>query len=259
MRKVFLIIALICTLPSFAGAQSGFPDRPLWLSNSKPLAGQEISLSTVLYNGTNAVTTGTLTFFVDDTSLVPQDISLPAQSSSVASAKWTATAGTHSLSAKFAIAGGNASTTRQQTTTIQITVVEPPPPSALQQNVEKAATIAGQLASTSAPFIQEVAQAVFTQTEALRNAGIEYLETKVAAGQTGSVGAETNIKGFVLGTSTKAASSSSSLFHIIGQTALSAALFTLRSFYLFYPILGLAFLFTLYWAARKVRRPRSYN
>lgn len=263
MRKVFVIAGLVCALPFSVSAQSGpstpagFPDKPLWLSNTKPLAGKEISISTVLYNGTDATVGGTLTFFVDDTKLESQDVSLAAQSSSVVSAKWTARAGTHSFSAKFAAAGGTAST-QQQTASIQVTVAEPPPPSALQQNVEKAATVAGQLASSSAPFVQKVAQAVFTQTEAVRNAGIEYLEEKVDRPQA-SGGNKSNVEGFVLGTSTKQTAASGSALHSVGQVAASAGLFILRSFYIFYPVLGLAVLLALYLAARKFRRPHSYK
>lgn len=260
MRKVFVIIGFICSVPFFAYGQAGFPDKPLWLSNTKPLAGQEISISTVLYNGTDAAVGGTLTFFVDDAKLTSQDVSLTAQSSSVVSAKWTARAGTYSFSAKFATASGTASTLQQQTTAIQITVAEPPPPpppSALQQSVEQVTAVAGQLASSSAPFVQKIAQAVFTQTEALRSASIEYLEKKVDRPQT-SGSDNSNVDGFVLGTSTNQAAASGSTLHNLGQTAAAGGLFILRSFYIFYPILAFAFLFALYWAARKIRRPHSY-
>src|SRR3989344_4984683 len=100
MRKVFVIVGLMCALPFWASAQSGsstpagFPDRPLWLSDTKPVAGEEISLSTVLYNGTDATVGGTLTFFVDDAKLTSQEVSLAAQSSSVVTEKWTARSGT---------------------------------------------------------------------------------------------------------------------------------------------------------------------
>ena len=260
MRKVFVIAGFVCALPLLASAQAGFPDKPLWLSNSVPVAGEEVSLSTVLYNGTGATIDGTLTFFVDDAKLTSQEVSLAAQSSSVVSAKWTAAPGTHSFSAKFTTASGAASTLQQQTSAIRVTVAEPPPPpppSALQQNVEQVTAVAGQLASSSAPFVQKVAQAVFTQTEALRNAGIDYLEKKVAPAQTGAA-ADGNTKGFVLGTSTKQTAASGSTLHNIGQTAASAGLFFLRSFYIFYPVLAFIFLFALYWAARKLRRPHSY-
>src|SRR3990167_5577007 len=153
MRKVFVIVGLLYALPILASAQAGFPDKPLWLSNTRPIAGEEISISTVLYNGTDATVGGTLTFFVDDTQLTSQDVSLAAQSSNVFSAKWIARSGTHSFSAKFAASGGAAPA--QQKSALQISVAEPPPPSALQQNVEKAATVASQLASSSAPFVQK--------------------------------------------------------------------------------------------------------
>ena len=261
MHKVFAIIGLICAVPFFVYGQAGFPDKPLWLSNTKPAAGQEILLSTVLYNETGATVGGTLTFFVDDAKLTSQNVSLAAQSSSVLSAKWAAVSGTHSFSAKFATASGTASTLQQQTSAIRVTVAEPPPPpppSALQQSVEQATAVAGQLASSSAPFVQKVAQAVFTQTEALRNAGIEYLEKKVAPAQTGAA-ADGNTTGFVLGTSTKQAAASGSTLHSIGQTAAAAGLFFLRSFYIFYPVLAFIFFFALYWGARKVLRRRTYT
>ena len=252
MRKVFVIASFLIALPFWASAQAGFPDKPLWLSEAKPIAGEEISLSTVLYNGMDAAVGGTLTFLVDDAKLTSQDVSLAAQSSNVFSAKWIARSGTHSFSAKFAASGGAASS--QQTSALQITVAEPPPPSALQQNVEKAATVASQLASSSAPFVQKVAQVVFTQTEALRNAGIEYLEKKVDRPQAGGSNAS-NVDGFVLGTSTKQTAASGSTLHNIGQMAAAAGLFVLRSFYIFYPVLGLAVLLALVLAARKLRRP----
>lgn len=259
MRKMFVIAGFVCALPLLTSAeaglpaQAGFPDRPLWLSNTKPIAGEEVSISTVLYNGTPAAIGGTLTFFVDDVKLTSQEISLAPQSSTVVSAKWTARSGTHSFKATFATAA-DAASPQQQTSAMQVTVAEPPAPSALQQQVEKAAAVAGQFASSSAPFVEKVAQVVFAQTEGLRNAGIAYLEKKVDKPQTNGSG---NVQGFVLGTSTKQAASSDSALHAMGQMAAAAGLFVLRSFYLFYPILGFAVLFALWWATRKIRRPHS--
>ncbi len=257
MHRVFAIAGLVCALPLFASAQAGFPNKPLWLSVTKPVAGEEISLSTVLYNGTETAVGGTLTFFVDDAKLTSQDVSLAAQSSDAVSAKWTAVSGTHSFSARFTTASGTASTLPQQTSAIRVTVAEPPPPpppSALQKNVEQVTAVAGQLASSSAPFVQKGVQAVFTQTEALRNSGIAYLKTKVEA-KNANPNDSSNTTGFA---STTAKSSGTTL-HNISQTALAAALFSMRSLYIFYPVIGIAFLFALYWAARKVRRPRTYT
>ena len=257
MRTAFAIAALICTLPFWASAQAGlpaqagFPNKPLWLSTTNPAAGEELSISTVLYNSTSATIAGNVTFSVDGAAFKTQGVSLAAQSSSVVSAQWTATAGTHSFGAQFK-AAGETSAAQQQTSAISITVAPPPPPSELQQNVSKAAEVAGSFASSSAPLVQKIAQAVFARTEAARNAGINYLESKVDKKSPGPT-KNSNVAGFASSTSP----ASSSTLHNIGQTALAGALFVLKSFYLFYPILAFAFLFALWWAARKIRRPRS--
>lgn len=258
MHKVFAILGLVCALPVFVNAQAGFPEKPLWLSNTKPISGEEVFLYTVLYNGTDATSDGTLIFFVDKAQLKTETVSLAAQSSSVVSAKWTAISGTHSFNARFETASSTASTLPQQTVAIQVTVAEPPPPSALQQNVHKAAEVAGQFVSSSAPFVQKVAQAVFTQTEALRNAGIKYLEKKVESPESKKTTSGSTLHATGFGSSTSA-ETSGSLLHNAAQTALAAVLFTLRSFYLFYPILAFVFLGSLYWAAGKILRRRTYE
>ncbi len=254
MRIVFAVAVFISALPFLASAQAGFPDRPLWLSNTKPVAGEEVSISTVLYNASDATTAGTLLFLVDGEKLSSQDVSLAPQSSTVVSAKWTARSGSHSFSARFS--SGESATVQQQTSAVEVAVAEPPPPSALQQNVERATAVASTFASSSAPIVQQVAQTVFAQTEALRNAGIEYLEKKVDAPATAKNASDSKpaATGFAAPTSTQ---SSGSTLHNVGQAALAASLFTLRSLYLFYPLLAFLLFFGLYWAIKKLRRPRA--
>ena len=41
---MFVTAGLVWVLPLLASAQAGFPDKPLWLSDAKPIAGEEISL-----------------------------------------------------------------------------------------------------------------------------------------------------------------------------------------------------------------------
>lgn len=252
MRKVFAMTVLICALPLIAAAQAagpvraGFPERSLWLSNTAPSAGEEVRISTVLYNGTNAQVGGTLTFFNNDAKFSIQEVGLPPQSSSIVSATWVAIPGIHTFSAHFV--GSAGSEAQQQTNSVKITVAEPPPPTALQQSVDKATVVAGQFASSSAPIVQKVAQTVFSQTEALRNAGAKGLEQYI----------ENSRHPMVEGASTRATSTPNtkdSLFNSISQTAAAAALFVFRSIYLFY-LLFVAILFTLLaWAYRRLRRP----
>ncbi|MDO8514637.1 MAG: hypothetical protein Q7S50_03780 [bacterium] len=258
MRTVLAITALL-TFPFLASAQAagpvgaGFPERSLWLSNTAPKAGEEILIYTVLYNGTNAAVGGTLTFFANDAKLSSRDVSLAPQSSSIISEKWTATAGVHTFVARFV--SGADSATQQQTTTIKISVPEPPPPSALQNSVNKATVVASQFASSSAPIVQKIAQEVFAKTEVMRNTGIEYLEKKVDPPQKSKDALVKNVRGFVLGTSTKESDVPSSFLHTAGQLAIAAGLFIMRSLVLFYPFLALLFFVGLYIIYKTVRRP----
>jgi hypothetical protein len=255
MRTVFAIAGLFCTLPLLASAQSGFPDKPLWLSSTTPVSGQEITLSTVLYNGTEAKVDSTLTFFVDDVALAPQEVSLPPQSSRVVSAKWVASAGAHTLSARF----GSSSSATQQTTAIQVVVPEPPPLSEIQQNVTKAAGVAGQFASSSAPFVQNIAQTIFAQTESVRTAAAEKLEEYIddsrrplVAGN--SIHATTSaVKGFAAPANSN--TEKRSLLGSTAQTAAVAAYFVFNSVYLFYLVFVPLLCMLLLWAYRKLLRP----
>src|SRR3989344_3892459 len=179
MRTV-IVTFLLCIVPAFAFAlpRAGFPDASVWLSNANPKYGEKIRMDTVVYNGTGGSVAGTLTFLVDgkDHSALP--ITLEAQSSKVVSAEWQAVAGNHTFGARFGSTGSTVETA-EVATTIQIKVAEPPPPTVLQETVQQASAVAGNIASTSAPVVTKVANAVFEKTEALRNASIEYLESKL--------------------------------------------------------------------------------
>ena len=252
------IIALICALPSFASAQAGFPDKPLWLSNTDPVSGQEITLSTVLYNGTKEKTDGMLTFLVDGIAISPQEISLSPQSSTVVSAKWIATAGGHTFSARF---GSGTSSAIQQANSITVRVSEPPPPSELQRNVTRATEVAGQLASSSAPFVQQIAQAVFAQTEALRTGGAKKLEEFIEDPRESAVAGNSThastsaIKGFQSPATPSSERTDGSALHSVAQTAAVAAHFIFRSIYLFYLVFVPLLFVLLAWAYRRLRRP----
>ena len=243
-----------------AATQAGFPERPLWLSHTKPVVGEEISLYTVLYNGTDATIAGTLTFSIDDAKLVSQEVSLAAQSSNVVSVRWTAISGTHSFGAKFETASGTISSIPQQASAVQVTAVEPvapPAPSALQQNVDKVADVAGNFASSSAPLVQKIVEAVFTKTEAVRNAGIERLEEYIENPRKPNVaGSSTSA---TRGPATVAASSSESknepVLHSVAQAAAASAYFVFRSAYLFYILFAALIFGFLTWGYRRLRRP----
>ena len=256
MRTALAAAFLFCAFPLYTLAQAGFPDRPLWLSNNAPKVGDEIYIYTVLYNGTNAKVGGVLTFFAGDAKLSSQEVSLSLQSSSIFSAKWKAVPGKHAFSAQFG--NDTASGGQQKTSSVTVEVAEPPPPTQLQASVGKAAVVAEQIASSSAPIVQNVAQAIFAQTEALRNAGAERLEEYLegprdpqVAGNSSSA-TTSSVQGFA---AANTASKGDSVLHSVAQTAAAAAHVVFRSVYLFYPIFAILLFSLLAFAYRRLRRP----
>ena len=264
MRIVLAITALL-TLPFFASAQvadpvgavgAGFPERTIWVSNSKPASGEEIKVSTVLYNSTDGAVPGMLTFLQDGAAFNTQDVSLPPQSSSIISTSWSARSGTHALSARFVSKDGKAPT--QETTVVRISVPEPPPPTPLQQSANKAAEVVAHIASSSAPAITQVAESVFKQTEAIRIAGAERLEQYIENSRHPAVeGASTRAGSAVTGFATPSTGKSKlgSTLNSVAQTAAAAAHFVFSSMYLFYPLFAFIMFALLAWAYRRFRRP----
>src|SRR3989338_2815295 len=280
MRAILGLILLLL-VPAFAfaqthtglPAQAGFPDRSIWLSNAKPAYGEENKIYTIVYNGTDTDFSGTVVFLVDGKTLDSQTVKLGAQSSEVVATKWKATSGDHIFGARFGT--GATSETTQQTTSLAVKVAEPPPPTALQESVKTATAVAATFASSSAPIVTKVTGAVFEKTEAIRTAGIEYLESKldeeesspvVAASAPSSsspglvAGTSTapsakSVKGFGTSSTAAASSGSNSTLHTIGQAGASALLLDRKSVYIFYPLFAFIFFYLLYRAYRLFRRP----
>ena len=278
--SVFFLLLLVLPAWSEAAVRAGFPSQPLWLSSEQATAGDSVTIFTVLYNESEKTVGGNLVFTVDGQRITSLTFSLDAGKSSLESAQWKATAGNHTISALIESASD---TSLDQTVTlsnekagsITLAVAEPPPPSPVIQAVSTVSNIAGSIASTSLPLITSAAESVYRATEALRTNAVAYFKEKaegamidlrnqslVTSGESEDkvLGAETerasngtsNTSGF--GPTSSGAATS---FSKLSQTAASAALFFFESRALFYLALILLTLGTLYWLARKVRRPQS--
>ena len=277
--SVFFLLLLIFPAPSQAAVKAGFPPQPLWLSKEQAIAGETVTIFTVLYNESEKTVGGNLVFTVDGQRVASLAFGLDAGKSSIQSAQWKATAGNHTISALIE----NASDTGLNQTvalvsekagSITLAVAEPPPPSSVTQAFSTVSNIAGSIASTSLPLITSAVESVYGATEAFRTNAVAYFKEKVdgemidlrnqslvtSGGSEGKVlSAETesasngtsNASGF------ESAASAATPFSQVSQAAASAALFFFDSRALFYLALILLALGTLYWLARKVRRPQS--
>lgn len=260
--SLVLIVGLIPSL-SFA-ASVGFPAQSLWLSDTKPSIGEKVRIHTVLYNGTDADISGSLTYIVDTKSHETKQVSLKSGESVILSSLWTATEGEHTFAAQF---GQGESAETQTSASISISVDAPP--SALQQTVTQAKDVSAHIASTSIPIVSSVANTVFQATESFRSAGVTYLENVVqeqsnqtqesepepaVLGTSTEAVKKTNVEGF--GKDSAAAATAGGVFTKIKSAAAAGALFTFKSLWLFYPLFVILLLILFRWLYKWVTRPR---
>src|SRR3989344_2561444 len=275
---LFFLLFLIFPAPSQAAVQAGFPSQPLWLSKENVTANETVTIFTVLYNESEKAVGGNLVFTVDGLRIASLTFSLDAGKSSIQSAQWKATAGNHTISALIESASDTGldqtvTLSNEKAGSITLAVADPPPPSQVIQVVSTVSNIAGSIASTSLPLITSAVEIVYGATEALRTNAVSYFKEKAEGVmidlRNQSLVTSGEPRGKVLGAETERASNGTSntsgfgptatatSFSKISQTAASAALFFFESRALFYLALILLALGTLYWLARKVRRPQS--
>src|SRR3989344_3645519 len=271
MRRFLLSILLLPVFSLAATIQAGFPSQAIWVSKSCAVEGEAVVVSAVVHNGSADALRATLVFTADDTRIGAREFELPSGEGQMHSIEWKPKKGEHRLAAR--IEGTSAELSQRETPSIIVTILEPPHPSAAQQTISHVVQTAATLASSSAPVIVEAARAVFAQTEALRNAGVERLENYLASqtDRTSTTEASpANSKGSIAGTSTSkvgeflpagnlgVVSKGKAILSTIAQTAAAAALFGMKNAALFYPLLALLCFGFLYYLARRVRRrPRD--
>lgn len=262
-RSASLFVAVLLLPFAAHAATAGFPPQSVWLSTTKPTQGEKVRIYAVIYNGTESKTDGTVTFLVDGKANESKALELDAGQSSVVSSIWTAAEGEHSFSARFAGKGTEESAAQ---VSASITATVSAPPSAVEQTISQAKDVGTQIASTSLPIISTVANKVFESTEALRNAGIAYLEKE--SEDEAAVQGDAEHSPAVLGTTTvnqvegftkdsaAAASATKGVFSTIKQTASVGALAVFRSMWLFYPIFVALLLLIFRWLYKWVTKPR---
>lgn len=260
MRRFLFLTTLLFPSFAMAMAQAGFPTQPIWVSSASPTESEMVVVSAVVVNDTEATLRGTLVFLANDARIGAREFELPSGKSQIHSIEWKPKKGEYKIVAR--IEGTPSELSQKETPAITITVKEPPaPPSEIQKAITQAVQTGSALASSSVPIILRTAQNLFAQTENLRNAGIERLENYLAAN---AVRTKSTSAGAIAGTSNEDASDfdedtkdGKSVISNIAQTAAAGALFAFKNIALFYPILALLILGTLYSLARRVRRLRE--
>jgi hypothetical protein len=264
----FFIAVLIFPATTLAAAQAGFPSQSLWVSSQSANEGETIVVSSVVVNDAETEIRATLAFLANDARIGARAFELPSGKSQIHSIEWKPKKGEYVVNAR--IEGTSAELSQKETPPLSVVVKEPPaPPSEIEKTITQVVQTGSTLASSSAPFIIQTAQNIFAQTENWRNAGIEQLESYLASPSSSAPSEppsrylkNTLSNGMIAGTSTDSMSSMHSpqtgsgngMLSNLAQTAAAGALFALKNAALFYPLLVVLILGTLYFLARRIRR-----
>ncbi len=103
-KKIVIFSLVLLVGPILASAASiGFVNRNIWLSNPEPLAGDELTIYSVLVNDTEDVIVGNL-IFMDNNEAISGSLNFhldPGGTSKLISTDWTAEYGSHQFQAEI--------------------------------------------------------------------------------------------------------------------------------------------------------------
>ena len=219
-------IAILCVALFGAGfaradaandAPAGFAPS-LWISQSSVTEGDRVKIYATVYDSGDEAIRGTVVFLADGSAIGSQPFSLAAGASSIVSAEWKASAGTHALKARIDGPVGKDSgqplALADATSDVSVTVADAPPPTKAQA----VANAAGKAVDAATPAVITAAKTILAGTESARQAGADYFAAQLADADAPS-GTSTDSSA-VLGTST---------YRAPAQTASAAASGFMRS------------------------------
>ncbi len=102
LRRVFFIILFLFPALSFAKSPAGIPSEGIWFSKEPFFAGEEISISTVVFNSSKYEIEGTVELLDNDKLIESKKISLSPNDNKIVSFKLQVTEGKHSFKVRVA-------------------------------------------------------------------------------------------------------------------------------------------------------------
>lgn len=264
MKKALLVLSFICigALPSCALA-AGFAKDSLFLSRSPVTAGDNVRIYAIVANDDTTAFSGTVVLTDGSQIIDSVPVSIEAGGTQTASAPWTPTAGTHTITANLTSSTG----TVVEEESASFTIAAPPTNTTSTSDTSQDAAAV----SSSAPIQQDIAdvspqaasasQPLFTVLDSARSSAADILDSQIAATQTKL--ATTPKAGLVLGASTTADPIITNpwgtfwfVLYTIYLYILTILLWLVDNAGVFYPLLALLFFYGLWRTYRYFRRPR---
>ncbi len=247
---------LLCCPLAASAAQ--FAPSALFLSKESVQEGETVLIHAVVQNNAATKFPGNLVFRDGDIQVGSVPVTLGANEVRAVSVSWTPGPGSHKLTAALQDQGGTAVQSESETVSVAAKPKPPASPKALQgaqtaAAVESSADIQATIDSVS-PAAGGALAPVFKLVDGSRTAIADMLDSQLAKTKP----KVTLMPGVVAGTSTIAAPDQGSWFSSIFNTVyfyiLTALRFVVGSAGVFYPLLAVVFLLTLWKLFRKFRR-----
>ncbi|MBP7770648.1 MAG: hypothetical protein KA066_01905 [Candidatus Pacebacteria bacterium] len=259
VRAPFVLAACLILCPLAAGAAQ-FAPSALFLSKEAVVEGETVLIHAIIQNDAATKFPGNLVIRDGEEQVGSVPTTLAANEVRAVSVSWTPGPGSHKVTAQLQDQGGT--TIKSETKTFVVAAKPPAPPKASQDKqsnasnaaaVESSADIQAKIDGLS-PAAGGALAPVFKLVDGSRTAIADVLDSQIA--NTKPKVAET--PGVVAGTSTiqapDQASWFSSIFNTVYLYILTALRFVVGSAGAFYPLLAVAFLYTLWRLYKKFRR-----
>ena len=253
----FVLAALIILAPAIASA-AGFAKESLFLSKSPVTEGETVLIYAVLANDTTEQFKGEVRLRSGDTAVGTVSAVLAAGEARTVSVSWSPKAGTHAVTAELKTSAGEILASEQATFVIE---EKPSPPTKTLQEekaaaaVESSAPVKQAIANVS-PQAARAAQPVFATLDSWREKGAEFLDKQIAdtkgrLPKGGVLGAET-----AKNASSDPMGSALNVFQTLYLYLLTILRYIIASAVLFYPLLAIIFIWSLWKLYRRMSRPR---
>lgn len=257
----FIALAWLCAAFALGplGAQAaGFSSQSLFLSKSTVTEGETVLIHAVVKNDAGVAFTGTLTLTEGDTRIGSVPVSLAAGEAQTASVSWRPSAGTHPVTAELTSPDGSLIAKE----TASFGVRKKPAPegaAATPGEVEPSTQLQASIANIS-PQVGAVATPTFTFIDSARESVAGVIDEQLVQTK-GRL--DTPKKGTVAGASTEAEEEPSqglsggfwSIVWTLYVYLLTLLRFIIGSAGVFYPVLGVLFLWTLWRVYKRMTRP----
>jgi hypothetical protein len=259
MKKSLGVLVLFF-IPSLALA-AGFAKQSLFLSKSPVTEGDAVRIYAVLSNETSTAFNGTVVFSDNSQKIGDAPASIPAGGTQTVSVAWKPTAGTHPVTAKLETGSGAV----VESESASFDIASKPKPATITTGsssiaaVESSLQIQNQIGSFS-PAAKSATEPFFNVVDSLRSTAADFIDTQLAS--TKAKLASTPKTGIVAGESVTQDTIISNpwgmtmtVFFTLYIYLLTVLRFIISNAGVFYPVLAIAFLYSLWKMYRHFRRP----